>query len=662
MNAQVDYSSTTYVSNGYYAGQPESLAFDGDPTTSWSSPDNAYTGYVGQDLGAGHAVAPTSVMIRATRDGYSAHTQRLANALIAGSNDNISWTQLAVLDSLVDTRRAFIVPIIGSAAYRYLRVQTHPSPNSPADGFGAMAELAFSGPTGSGTTERTQTPTSNVAGNSWSVPVACILSNNTPGASIYYTLDGTTPTTASTLYAGPFVIAATCTLKAISASAGRDNSRVYSTLVTISDTFTGTQLPQDRDGNPIYGLNGSITCYQGTYYKLTMACEGGGPKFDFTTQMVVHTSQDLKTWTNRGRVFNPRDPAVIAAAVAAGATSAWYNAACYNRPHLLRNPNNGNWIIVAGAAETQNNGELDAPFFLFVAESTTGPFGPFSPVLFTLPGGNSVHDHAEFFDTDGTPYIDFNPAGGNNRRIYQMSSDFHTVGALIYTNDSTGGEGLALFKSGSVYFEVTSDPSAFYNDGNPFGHKYRTATSLAGPWSAESADLWSADTHAQSAFIFPIPDRPGGFLWIADTFDATDLIDSKQTIQPLHVSGTTLTMQTAATWNLQTEYGNGTPPIAATALSATSSAGGVSLSWSLGSPAQQFVQRSTSSDFSTNLVTFPIVENAINFVDPTPISFTTWFYRILSLTTGGTSTSIPTMATITVMPYTGNGLGIKTNW
>lgn len=62
-----------------------------------------------------------------------------------------------------------------------------------------------------------------------SVTIAC----STLGASIYYTVNGTTPTAGSTAYVGPVVIASTMTVKAIAIKAGLTNSIVMSSLYTV---------------------------------------------------------------------------------------------------------------------------------------------------------------------------------------------------------------------------------------------------------------------------------------------------------------------------------------------------------------------------------------------------------------------------------------------
>src|SRR5439155_1231625 len=73
----------------------------------------------------------------------------------------------------------------------------------------------------------------------------------TPGATIYYTTDGSTPTTAASVYAGPISVTRTTTLRAMAAAPGMANSAVTSatyTLQTATPTFNpsgGTYvLPQ----------------------------------------------------------------------------------------------------------------------------------------------------------------------------------------------------------------------------------------------------------------------------------------------------------------------------------------------------------------------------------------------------------------------------------
>ncbi|HYH00847.1 MAG TPA: chitobiase/beta-hexosaminidase C-terminal domain-containing protein [Terriglobales bacterium] len=66
------------------------------------------------------------------------------------------------------------------------------------------------------------------------------ISSATTGAAIYYTLDGSTPTTSSTRYSAPVSISSTKTLKAIATAAGYNNSAVATATYTITgESATG---------------------------------------------------------------------------------------------------------------------------------------------------------------------------------------------------------------------------------------------------------------------------------------------------------------------------------------------------------------------------------------------------------------------------------------
>src|SRR5207247_1253456 len=76
-------------------------------------------------------------------------------------------------------------------------------------------------------------PTFNPAGGTFAGSVAVTLSTATSGATIYYTTDGSTPTTASSAYTGPVPLTTTTTLKAMAAASGMANSSVTSATYTI---------------------------------------------------------------------------------------------------------------------------------------------------------------------------------------------------------------------------------------------------------------------------------------------------------------------------------------------------------------------------------------------------------------------------------------------
>jgi hypothetical protein len=89
------------------------------------------------------------------------------------------------------------------------------------------------------------TPTFNPPPGTYTQPVA--ISTTTPGATIRYTLDGSTPSeTAGTIYSGPITLTATTTIKAIAYESGFVDSAVASGTYTVGSTSSTPTFVQSN--------------------------------------------------------------------------------------------------------------------------------------------------------------------------------------------------------------------------------------------------------------------------------------------------------------------------------------------------------------------------------------------------------------------------------
>ena len=89
-----------------------------------------------------------------------------------------------------------------------------------------------------GTVEKVATPTFSVETGTYTEAQTVAISCETEGATIYYTTDGTNPTTESTEYSEPITISSTTTLKAIAVKDGMDNSNVATATYTFLTVVT----------------------------------------------------------------------------------------------------------------------------------------------------------------------------------------------------------------------------------------------------------------------------------------------------------------------------------------------------------------------------------------------------------------------------------------
>ena len=103
------------------------------------------------------------------------------------------------------------------------------------------------------------------------------LTSSTPNATIYYTLDGSTPTTSSTVYTAPFTLNAAATVKAIAVAAGYGNSAVV----------TGTFSITPKVATPAFSPGpGTFTSVQ----TLAISCETAGASIYYTTNGATPTT------------------------------------------------------------------------------------------------------------------------------------------------------------------------------------------------------------------------------------------------------------------------------------------------------------------------------------------------------------------------------------
>ena len=101
----------------------------------------------------------------------------------------------------------------------------------------------------------TAPPVFSVAAGSYVKPQTVTLSDATPGASIYLTFDGSTPSTVSQGYSGPIDVTGTVTVKAVAVAPGYLPSAAVTAAYTI--TTPPTAIITTVAGNGVWGFSGS---------------------------------------------------------------------------------------------------------------------------------------------------------------------------------------------------------------------------------------------------------------------------------------------------------------------------------------------------------------------------------------------------------------------
>ena len=188
------------------------------------------------------------------------------------------------------------------------------------------------------TTETCETPTfSPAGGTTFYGSQEITIATTTNDASIYYTTDGSTPSSSNgTLYEDPFSIDETTTIKAITIKEGATDSQVAEATYTKGTSVTSFEIDFETNNVAAYvnwdfvniGIKSAISAHGGTYYGANINGSGNGvttasittkEKYanpgiltffiskesnnTTTSSWVVQVSDDGETWTNVGDPF-----------------------------------------------------------------------------------------------------------------------------------------------------------------------------------------------------------------------------------------------------------------------------------------------------------------------------------------------------------------------
>ena len=127
-----------------------------------------------------------------------------------------------------------------------------------------------------------------------------VLSTNTPGATIYYTLNGTTPTTSSTIYSTAIPVVSDITIKAMAAKSGMVNSAVLTSAYVINNQVA---TPVATPGAGTYTSAQSVTLSSATsgasiYYTLDMSDPSTSGTL-YTMPITINSSSTLRAIATR---------------------------------------------------------------------------------------------------------------------------------------------------------------------------------------------------------------------------------------------------------------------------------------------------------------------------------------------------------------------------
>ena len=178
---------------------------------------------------------------------------KVDNVNIYGSVDGDNWNLVGTI-AVTSTSYSDYGLSFGSSNYNFFKFDVAGSQQIRV----ASMTMYYksTGPSG----QTAQIPTFSPAAGLYTSPISVTIATETANASIYYTTDGSTPSTNSTLYTAPFTISQTTTVKAIATADGYANSSVatatYSFPEVLANLAAFKTLP---NSNQPYIIGNDVT-------------------------------------------------------------------------------------------------------------------------------------------------------------------------------------------------------------------------------------------------------------------------------------------------------------------------------------------------------------------------------------------------------------------
>jgi hypothetical protein len=153
------------------------------------------------------------------------------NAGVAGAT--VSWSGLASGSTVADGSGNYTIPNLANGSYTItpsLATYTF----SPTSSSQTVAGANITGVNFIATQQVTAVPTFSPVAGAYSSPQSVTILDSTPGSSIFYTIDGSIPTTGSTPFTAPIVVGSTEMIRAIASAPGFVNSGIASATYVIT--------------------------------------------------------------------------------------------------------------------------------------------------------------------------------------------------------------------------------------------------------------------------------------------------------------------------------------------------------------------------------------------------------------------------------------------
>lgn len=663
---EVLYNGPNQLSNGTTSSGSVANLFDANNLTTWITSSNA--AWVGLDCGApvtltrlrytaqptSEDLVPGSVINGDLSDSTFASPVALYTFPSTGGVNGAGRPNTGTLMNEVDLS-------LGSS-YRYYNAQ------SGASSTFSFADLDFIGTWASGIYSQPVQPVLTPATGNWDQPTLVRLSCITLSAQIYYTTDGSTPSSASTLYTVPILVSAKTQINAIAIDNGLStpNSRITTGYYFVPSILYSHQKRYDNRGYRITG--GADRTFldpvSNWWYRYEIIQDSATALGNQGHN--VWKSADLRNWTYLGNIVGQPAGTQLASGTLQSLTTRMVVFYCSATGKYVSWSSEDNYVNHGVEVWQSTAPDGSVPWTLVTAYNSSNPMAN----GYSL--GSFLGDLGGFVDpSTGLAYIIFNYGGNTETAYSQLDPSSYTN--TLSTNTATYAQALeahTVFYRNGEYFWISS-----LEMGDAWSlNEYATASAPIGPWSARVNPFvqvsgytlpWSEGNpnyllayNSQSTEVIYIAGR-NAYIWVGDDLYAQGggVLEESNTKIFLPIAFPTSTSMTI-TWTAGTWF-DGTAcspfaldtvfptisgaPVAASGLSVTT---GLLATWTNNEPKPAFIylDNSNSPTFASGVVSEVLPIGATSF-QVTAQSGT--YYRVRTVNANGTNLS----SVVTSGPY-----------
>ena len=312
------------------------------------------------------------------------------------------------------------------------------------------------------------------------------------------------------------------------------------------EPFVPGEVWKDTGGRPINAHGGGMLFHTGRYYWYGENKEGrtwlpestrswDGYRVD-VTGIRCYSSKDLVRW---------RDEGLVLKAVKSDPAHDLHPSKVCERPKVLFNPRTRKFVMWV---HIDSEDYKAARAGVAVADRPTGPFTYLESVS---PEGGESRDQTLFQDDDGRAYRIYSAENNDTTHISLLTDDYlrHTGQySRVFVNRRM--EAPVVFRHGGRYWFIGSGCTGW--DPNPA--RAAVAPTIWGPWRELGNPCRGPGAEqtygGQSTFVVPVAGKPNAFVFMADRWNKTNLVDSRYLWLPLHFANDRPQIEWADRWGL----------------------------------------------------------------------------------------------------------------